>query len=254
MTTLTVGEGAAKETVTVYVVTGWQNTPTPIWLDSKGRFFAQDSGLTWIRAGYESYREAIDKAQDEALAARSPGIARSLANALAGPVSFTHVRAFVDGTRFVEDQTVVADKGKIVAVGPAGQVTPPAGAQVIDGKGKTLVPGLWDAHQHFPDDGSGPMLLSLGITSIRDPGNNNALTLARAARRAKGDLRSCARPRPTVSPRSRSTAPSTPTGSRPPPPRRIGWGCMSMAICRQGCARRMPSTTAMTRSPISISS
>jgi len=188
MTTLTVGEGAAKETVTVYVVTGWQNTPTPIWLDSKGRFFAQDSGLTWIRAGYESYREAIDKAQDEALAARSPGIARSLANALAGPVSFTHVRAFVDGTRFVEDQTVVADKGKIVAVGPAGQVTPPAGAQVIDGKGKTLVPGLWDAHQHFPDDGSGPMLLSLGITSIRDPGNNNALTLARAARRAKGDL------------------------------------------------------------------
>jgi hypothetical protein len=34
---------------------------------------------------------------------------------------------------------------------------------------------------HFQDDASGPALLSLGITSVRDPGNNNSLTLARAA-------------------------------------------------------------------------
>jgi imidazolonepropionase-like amidohydrolase len=37
-------------------------------------------------------------------------------------------------------------------------------------------------------DSAGPFLLSLGITSVRDPGNNNALTLARAERRAKGAL------------------------------------------------------------------
>ncbi len=59
---------------------------------------------------------------------------------------------------------------------------------MIDGAGKTLVPGLWDAHQHIGDDSSGPLLLALGITSARDPGNNNDLTLARAARRAKGEL------------------------------------------------------------------
>jgi hypothetical protein len=41
---------------------------------------------------------------------------------------------------------------------------------------------------HFPDDAAGPALLSLGVTSVRDPGNNNELTLARAARRAKGEL------------------------------------------------------------------
>ena len=41
---------------------------------------------------------------------------------------------------------------------------------------------------HFGDDAGGPMLLSLGVTSVRDPGNVNALTLARAARRAKGEL------------------------------------------------------------------
>ena len=41
---------------------------------------------------------------------------------------------------------------------------------------------------HVGDDFTGPFLLSLGITSARDPGNNNPLTLARAKRRTKGDL------------------------------------------------------------------
>jgi imidazolonepropionase-like amidohydrolase len=41
---------------------------------------------------------------------------------------------------------------------------------------------------HFGDDSSGPFLLALGITSARDPGNDNALTLARRERRAKGEL------------------------------------------------------------------
>jgi imidazolonepropionase-like amidohydrolase len=76
----------------------------------------------------------------------------------------------------------------ITRVGPAAHVTVPGGAQIIDGTGKTLVPGLWDSHMHFEDDASGPMLLSLGVTSVRDPGNVNQLTLARAARRAKGEL------------------------------------------------------------------
>jgi imidazolonepropionase-like amidohydrolase len=66
----------------------------------------------------------------------------------------------------------------------SARVKVPARAQIIDGAGKTLIPGLWDSHMHFPDDASGPMLLSLGITSCRDPGNVNELTLARAERRA----------------------------------------------------------------------
>jgi imidazolonepropionase-like amidohydrolase len=83
---------------------------------------------------------------------------------------------------------VVTEAGKITQIGAADAIKPPSGSEVIDGRGKTLAPGLWDAHQHVPDDASGPMLLALGITSVRDPGNDNRLTLARAARRAKGEL------------------------------------------------------------------
>ncbi len=188
LATLEVGDGAARKTVTAWAITGLFNTPVAIWADDKGRFFALVGGLSWIPAGYEADQPRLEKAQDDALAARSPGLVKALLKTPAGPVAFTHVRAFVDGARFADDQTVVVDKGLIVAVGPAARVRPPAGAQLFDGKGETLTPGLWDSHMHFGDDASGPMLLSLGVTSVRDPGNVNALTPARAARRARGEL------------------------------------------------------------------
>lgn len=188
LTSLTVGTGTKKQTIQAYAITGIYNTPYAVWMDAQGHFFALDSGLTWIRSGYEEYQPQLDKAQDEALAKSSATIIRSLLKTPTGPVAFTHVKSFIDGARFVEDQTVVVDQGVITQVGTSAAITPPTNAQVIDGTGKTLIPGLWDAHQHVADDFSGPMLLSLGITSVRDPGNNNRLTLARADRRAKGEL------------------------------------------------------------------
>ncbi|HYD37368.1 MAG TPA: amidohydrolase, partial [Allosphingosinicella sp.] len=188
LTTATVGGGAARKKVVAYALTGISNTPIPIWTTEDGKFFASIGGLSTIPVGYEDAQAVLEKAQDEAMAARSPVLARRLVRTPTGPVAFTNVRAFLDGGRFAEGQTVVVDKDRIVAVGPAASVRVPEGAQIIDGLGKTLVPGLWDAHMHFYNDDSGPMLLSLGITSARDPGNVTALTLARRERREKGDL------------------------------------------------------------------
>jgi imidazolonepropionase-like amidohydrolase len=188
LTTLQVGEGAARKSLSAWAITGFSGTPVPVWVDDKGKLFAIDAGLTWIRPGYEAAQPLIDKAQDEAMAKRSAAIAHRFLKAPAGPVAFAHVRAFVDGQRFADDETVVVDKGKITAVGPAAATAIPAGARIIDGHGETLVPGLWDSHQHVGDDFSGPTLLSLGVTSVRDPGNSTPLTLSRAERRAAGDL------------------------------------------------------------------
>lgn len=188
LTKARIGTGAAARNVVAWAVTGIGSSPFPVWTTEDGKYFASIGFLSTLPVGFEVAQPVLEKAQDEALAARSPIIARQFLKAAAGPVAFTNVRAFVDGGRFEEAQTVVVDKGRIVAVGPARSTRPPAGARVIDGRGKTLVPGLWDAHMHFGDDSSGPMLLSLGITSARDPGNVTALTLARRERRAKGDL------------------------------------------------------------------
>jgi imidazolonepropionase-like amidohydrolase len=188
LTTASVGSGASQRTVTAYAITGLSNTPTPVWVDEQRRFFGTVQALAWLPAGDEGALPILQKAQDEALAKRSPAMLKALLKIPLGPVAFTHVRAFVAGEHFASDQTIVVDKGIITEVGPTATVAIPAGAQILDGTGKTLVPGLWDSHMHFPDDAAGPLLLSLGITSVRDPGNINELTLARADRRAHDQL------------------------------------------------------------------
>ena len=57
----------------------------------------------------------------------------------------------IDGTGkpAVRDCVVVIAGSKIVEVGPAGEVEIPEAAEVIDAKGKTVIPGFIDGHTHF---------------------------------------------------------------------------------------------------------
>src|SRR5262249_28066233 len=50
------------------------------------------------------------------------------------------------------------------------------------------VPGMWDCHMHASDDYTGLQELSLGITSIRDPGNDDVRTMDRRTRAAAAAL------------------------------------------------------------------
>jgi imidazolonepropionase-like amidohydrolase len=52
------------------------------------------------------------------------------------------------GTRIAGARIVVRD-GKIAALGPAETVSAPAGAQVVDCRGKLVIPGLVDTHSHL---------------------------------------------------------------------------------------------------------
>jgi imidazolonepropionase-like amidohydrolase len=79
------------------------------------------------------------------------------------------VRVF-DGATVAERQTVVITQGRIAAVG-ASSVDVPADAEQVSGEGRTLVPGLMDAHIHlpvFPVTASADALqqsLSFGVTT-----------------------------------------------------------------------------------------
>ena len=188
LATLTVGQGAARQTVTAWSITGVAGTPFPVWTDAKGKNFAQIGGLSVIRAGYEADQPAMQKAQDEAMAKQSPILAHSLATTPAVPVVFRDVQVFADGTRFQKHMTVMVDHGRISGIGPASRMKAPANAIVVDGAGKTLVPGLWDSHMHVGDDYTGPSELAIGVTSVRDPGNDDSLTIARRKRRSAGEL------------------------------------------------------------------
>jgi imidazolonepropionase-like amidohydrolase len=190
LASLAVGDGPARQTVWVYAIDGLSLDPQPVWLDNSGKFFASVSfSLSVVPEGYQSSLQQLLTGQDNALASRSAAIAKRFGPVPATPVAFTNVRLFdSEQGRFVENQTVVADKGRIIAVGSASATLPASGTRVIDGAGKTLLPGLWDSHMHVANDFTGPMLLSLGVTSARDPGSPVESTLSRNDRIRKGEL------------------------------------------------------------------
>ena len=129
------------------------------------------------------------KAQDAALAKLASAQMAAIAKMPTGPVVFKNVKLYdADARQFRDGMTVVVAKGRIAAVGPAVQIESPPDAQIIDGAGKTLIPGLWDNHQHYGDDFTGPLLLASGITSVRDPGNQPERLMARKKRIDQGQL------------------------------------------------------------------
>ena len=116
-----------------------------------------------------------------------------------------------DGTELRRNQSVVIAEDRIVAVENASSYRKPAGATVLDGSGKYLVPGFIDTHVHvalgpvkgrfengFPVLSVEPsaelttvtmeMLLEYGVTTARDPGGVAAMTVGARDRQAAGEL------------------------------------------------------------------
>ncbi|MDY7231102.1 amidohydrolase family protein [Hyalangium rubrum] len=80
-------------------------------------------------------------------------------------LAIRNVRIF-DGQRVIPEGTVVVSGGKILAVG--ADVSPPEGAEVLDGQGQTLLPGLIDAHFHADGPDAYRAALAFGATTVLD--------------------------------------------------------------------------------------
>jgi imidazolonepropionase-like amidohydrolase len=98
---------------------------------------------------------AVDRARWRWLSTR--GVALWLATSLvtsAGLVAQDVAQAFVGGRLLpisgdpIDDGVLVVQEGRILAVGAAGDVAIPEGAEVHDVSGRVLMPGLVDTHSH----------------------------------------------------------------------------------------------------------
>ena len=90
--------------------------------------------------------------------------------------------------RAVPGRTVTIGNGVIVSVteGDAG----PRGARRIDGRGKFLVPGLWDMHTHHQMTGEAslPLYVANGVTGTRDMGSDLDFIISLRERSASGQV------------------------------------------------------------------
>ena len=156
-----------------------------LWLDAQDHLIA----LVSVDAEMDHF-EAVADGYEDGLAAFVTGAARDgMANlakvasnfsAKGSPVIAIVGGRLIDGTGKppVENAVVVLRDGKIAAAGPASNTAVPEGAQVIDAKDKSVLPGLWEMHAHFEQVEWGPIYLATGVTTARDVGNEREFIVA----------------------------------------------------------------------------
>jgi hypothetical protein len=172
-----------KKHVTLYAIAGLDYSPSYVWLDDSAAFFGSVSDwFSVLPDAWQSSLPALRTAQNKVVEARSVDLARTLIHRPSGPVAITHVNLFdAAAGSIVHDQTVILHGNRIESVGSAASAKAPAGAQFIDGRGKTLLPGLWDMHAHVADN-DGLLNLAAGVTTVRDLANDIDTLLARRRR------------------------------------------------------------------------
>ena len=156
-----------------------------LWIDSQDHLIA----LVSMDAEMDHF-EAVADGYEDGLATFVAGAARDgMANlakvaegftAQTAPVTAIVGGRLIDGTGkpAIENSVVILQNGKITAAGPATSTTVPEGAQVVDAKGKSVLPGLWEMHSHFEQVEWGPIYLATGVTTARDVGNEREFIVA----------------------------------------------------------------------------
>jgi imidazolonepropionase-like amidohydrolase len=169
----TLEDHGQKLHVTEFAITGLSFEPQTVWLDDQYRLFGTPGKwFAILREGWEGKNQQLYELQRKAEETRYERLAKELAEHPKHAVAIEHVRVFDSEAATVrEDQTVVLEGERIVQAGPAAAVQAPKDAERIDGRGKTLLPGLFDMHAHAqPLDGL--LNIASGVTSVRDMGND----------------------------------------------------------------------------------
>jgi imidazolonepropionase-like amidohydrolase len=155
-----------------------------LWMTADGDLaaamtFAGGLPLEAVRKDFEPafadlYRAGV--AQEMAdLAAISHGTPplRTGAFAIAGATLITGTNAPP-----LADAVVIVQDGRIAAAGARATTPIPRGMPVVDGKGQTLLAGLWEMHTHASGVEFGPAHLAAGITTARDCGGEMDFLIA----------------------------------------------------------------------------
>ena len=162
-----------KSTATLYEISGLRFTPNYIWLDEDQQFLAVTSGWSSVvRHGFESSVSQLRESQRQAEIARAGELAKALSHKPSGDPVIRNVTLFDSPTgKLLANQRVTVHGERIASVEADDGRPTPANSQAIDGRGKMLLPGLWDMHAHlfrvyaFLD-------IAAGVTTVRDLANS----------------------------------------------------------------------------------
>jgi imidazolonepropionase-like amidohydrolase len=156
-----------------------------LWMDGQDHLVAlvsMDAEMDHFEAVEEAYEDGLATFVADAARDGMANLAKVASSFSSEPAAVTAIMGgrLIDGTGRppVEDSVVLLRGGKIVAAGPAASVPIPRGAEFVDAKGKSVLPGLWEMHAHFEQVEWGPIYLATGVTTARDVGNEREFIVA----------------------------------------------------------------------------
>jgi hypothetical protein len=162
-----------RHTVSLYAISGLGFGPSYVWLDEQRELFAISRrwmGLT--PQGWSVILPHLAERQETAERQVQQQLASQQTHWLPPAVCLVDFAVLdVDAGRLLPGSTARLQQGRIVAVGGDDSIDC-TGLPVIEGGGRTLMPGLWDMHVHL-DLADGPLHLAAGVTSVRDLGNDH---------------------------------------------------------------------------------
>jgi hypothetical protein len=168
---VTVPTPDGETVLSLYSISGIDFTPRFAWFDDEMTLAARDLGrMGMVPEGWDpAILEILAREQGIQSALRAERLSADLAHNPDGPVLFENVGVVdVSAGRLLENQNVLVEGNTIRSI---SSERPDLGAAlVIDGGGKTLMPGMWDMHGHFSLE-SGLLNIAGGITSVRDLGS-----------------------------------------------------------------------------------
>ncbi|MFO1465919.1 MAG: amidohydrolase family protein [Steroidobacteraceae bacterium] len=183
-----VGQGSDATRAQAFFVAGVERVPELILMDRQGLPFALLGSQIVVRAGHESDYAQLRQLAEELELRRIHEIQVRAAHRFDAPVRIRRVVVFDPATgRTGAPSSVVFHRGRITTVEPESDAPTPADEVEVDGEGGTLVAGLHDMHSHS-NRWSGLFYLSLGITTVRDMGNENAVLADLMKRIEAGEL------------------------------------------------------------------
>jgi imidazolonepropionase-like amidohydrolase/Tol biopolymer transport system component len=115
-----------------------------------------------------------------------------------GKIAFTNATIItMEGDEVIENGTIIINSNKIEAIGPSSSVSVPNGAKVYDMQGKTIMPGIVDAHAHIGAFRDGLTTqqnwqffanLAFGVTTAHDPSANTEAVFTMAEMVRSGSI------------------------------------------------------------------
>lgn len=179
-----------------YILSGlvWGNEI--IWTDTNGKLIclitndAEGDKLEMMETDHESLLpELLGRAAEYSMQLFTASLKTDLSKNKTLAITGGNI-VDVESGQTKMNQTIIIEKGLIKEMGPVASVKIPTGATVIQAKGKTILPGLWDMHSHFQQAEWGPAYLAAGVTTVRDCGNEfvyiNAIKAAIDANKGVG--------------------------------------------------------------------